>query len=63
MPIMRSLMDNPLRWYVVHHSETRGAAMSVALNLRRGRATVPPGRWEFVSRGTKVYGRYVGVAS
>ena len=58
------LVDYPKRWAVIAVKPGRVAANSLQLNLRRGRLTLPPGRWEFVYRVVegehRVYARYLG---
>lgn len=59
-------MDEPGTWFVVHTSDAKKGAESVAYALRKGRLKSPPGRWEFTSAWiaeegvSKAYARYLG---
>ena len=57
---LEPLIEHPMRWAMLReYSKPRIAAAS-AYNLRRGMMKIPPGRWEFLSRKSKVYARYLG---
>ena len=58
--ILAPLTECPERWARVADEGNAGRARGLAQNLRRGQIKVPDGRWEFVSRGRRVYARYLG---
>lgn len=57
---LRPLMARPGEWAMVYRARNRASASTIASNLRARRSTLPPGKWEFVSRGVEIFARYVG---
>ena len=58
---LEALRKRPGVWAVlikVHESDQK--ASKLASDLRTGRVKSPPGRYEYASRGTTVYARYLG---
>jgi hypothetical protein len=55
-PLMKRAGD----WAVVYRHPRRETVHNVAYRLRSGFFEIPPGEWEFTSRGGKVFARYLG---
>jgi hypothetical protein len=56
---LRPAMREPGQWFRFPRS-TPGAASQLAYALRVGERQRPPGRWEFTSRGSDMWARYLG---
>jgi hypothetical protein len=58
---LEALRERPGVWAVLTKgNESNQKAHNQASNLRLGKVALPPGRYEYASRGTTVYARYIG---
>ena len=55
--VLDELKARPGKWAMLREYKNSATAGGAAAYLRR---TVTEGRWEFVSRGAHVFGRYLG---
>jgi hypothetical protein len=54
------LVEHPGRWARVYEAPSAKTAYSTTANLKSGAYKIPPGRWEFKTRGARVYAQYLG---
>lgn len=62
---LQPLVEAPGRWARVKEFKSQGAASSTMSQLKRRQRQMPPGEWEFVTRGLPdgrgaLYARYIG---
>jgi hypothetical protein len=64
LALLAPLIDHPKRWALIDEAEKVGTIARRAVNLRRRMVVIPrpDDRWEFTTRGTKLYARYMGEA-
>ena len=58
--LLLRLKRHPHRWAVLAKLKNPLSAAGAASRLRKGHINAPAGKFEYTSRGTKVYGRYLG---
>lgn len=59
--LLEPLMKEPGVWFWVMKYKKATTAGSTALRIRTKKIrSMPPGRWEAIARGVKVYVRYMG---
>lgn len=58
--VLYPLMSKPGKWGKIGEYKSESSAYQAALNLRRGKYTIPetPDAWEFVSTDVEVFARY-----
>jgi hypothetical protein len=59
LPLLAELREHPNRWAVLRVLSSEAVAISAASRLRRGKAPVPRGSFEYAVRGRKLYARYL----
>lgn len=59
---LNQLKPHPGRWALVANKDSATSAGACAWQLKNGYMKIPGGCFEFLSRGKKVYARYLGEA-